>query len=321
MAAEKIPLLVLAGPTASGKTAQAVRLCLALGGEVVSADSMQVYQGMEIATAKPSAEETRGVPHHLIGIVPPSERFSVARYAALANAAVREIYARGKLPVLVGGTGLYIRAVCENLVLPQGEADTALRAALTTRFESEGGDALWRELAALDPAAAAKIHRNDRKRVVRALELCHGAGLNLTAQNAASRREPSPYECYTLLLGMDNRPLLYNRIDRRVEAMLAQGLEAEARTFLAQRTGETAAQAIGYKELAPYFRGECALAEALERLKMETRRYAKRQLSWFRTQCPQGEIVSAKDEAWTVPEHTIEALKRWKMTTKRGISS
>lgn len=306
-----IPLLVIAGPTACGKTAQGVRLCEALNGEVVSADSMQVYTGLPIATAKPTVEEMRGVPHHLIGVIPPTERFSLARYTALAHAAIRDIRARGRLPVLVGGTGLYIRAVCENLVLPEEETDRALRAYLSERFAREGGEALLRGLALADPVAAARIHPNDQKRVVRALELLHGGGMTLTAQNEASRLVPSPYDCRVLLLGMDDRPLLYERVNRRVDAMFARGLEEEARAFLAQNPGDTAAQAIGCKELAPCFRGERSLAEAAERLKMETRRYAKRQMSWFRVQCPQGEIVPGRDGGWAVEEDEIEGLREW----------
>ncbi|MDR3313488.1 MAG: tRNA (adenosine(37)-N6)-dimethylallyltransferase MiaA [Oscillospiraceae bacterium] len=315
-AEERIPLLVVAGPTASGKTEQGVRLCEALGGEVVSADSMQVYQGMEIATAKPTLAEMRGIPHHLIGFLPAAERFSLAHYTALANAAIADIHSRGKLPVLVGGTGLYIRAVAENLILPEGKTDFALREALAQRFASEGGAALWRELAAADPAAAAKTHPNDQKRIVRALELRQSMGLTLTEQNEASRLAPSPYDCRILLLGMDDRPALYSRVNRRVDSMLAAGLLEEARAFLAQPAGATAAQAIGYKELAPCIRGEATLAEATERLKMETRRYAKRQLSWFRTQCPQGAVVPARQGRWVAPEATIEDLHKWKEETR-----
>jgi tRNA dimethylallyltransferase len=309
-APEKIPLLVVTGPTACGKTAQAVRLCEFLGGEVVSADSMQIYSGMEIATAKPSAEEMRGVPHHLLGVVPPSEPFSVAKYKLLADAAIAGIYARGKLPVLVGGTGLYIRAVTENLTLAENTGDPAQRNALAAQYDTEGGAAILRKLAAEDPAAA-KIHPNDKKRVIRAMEL-HSAGCSMTSQNENSRRAGTQYHCRCLLLGMDDRALLYARIHRRVDAMLAAGLLEEARTFFLHNPGQTAAQAIGYKELAPHLRGECTLQTAADRLKTETRRYAKRQLTWFRIQCPHGEQIPAQADGWTLDEARMHALQKWR---------
>jgi tRNA dimethylallyltransferase len=269
-------VLLVAGPTATGKTALAVTLCEALDGEVVSADSMQLYRGMPIATAAPAPEETRGVPHHLLGVLRSEERCSVAHYAGLAHAAIAAVAARGKLPVLAGGTGLYLQAVAENLTLTEGESGGALRQALQTRASEE----LWRELRAFDPQSAARLHPNDRKRVIRALELFHSTGVTLTEQNARSRRRPSPYDCRMLLLLPRERQALYERINTRVGRMLERGLLEEVRQA-AQSAGATAAQAIGHKELGPWMRGECPLEEAVERLKRETRRYAKRQLSWF----------------------------------------
>ena len=266
----KPPLLVVAGPTASGKTALAIALCLSLGGEVVSADSMQVYQGMEIATAKPTAEELRVVSHHLIGFADPAARFSVAGYAPLARAAIADIHARGKLPVLCGGTGLYIQAVTEGLTLTEGEFGAR-----------EDVIADWQALASIDPTAAAKIHPNDAKRIARALELYHATGITLTEQNARSRPEDRSYHTKMLFLHARERQHLYDRIDARVDQMLAAGLLGEA-TLWRQAAGATAAQAIGYKELEPYFLDQCTLEEAVAHLKQETRRYAKRQLSWFR---------------------------------------
>ena len=263
-----IPLLVIAGPTATGKTALAIDLALSLNGEVVSADSMQVYKGMDIATAKPSIKEMRGVPHHLLDFVRPDERFSVARYAPLAHAAIQDIYTRGKLPILCGGTGLYIQAVTENLQLTEGNF-------------TQDHTGTWEELQAIDPAAAAKIHPNDQKRISRALALYRCAGVTLTEQNLRSRRTPSPYEARMIFLNARERQHLYDRIGRRVEQMLASGLPAEAKARR-QEARDTAAQAIGHKEMEPYFLGQCTLEEAVENLKRETRRYAKRQLSWFR---------------------------------------
>ena len=268
---DRIPLLVVAGPTASGKTALAVTLCEALHGEVVSADSMQIYRGMDIATAKPSADELARAPHYLIGVIDPAARFSVAQYAPLAHAAIRDIHARGKLPILCGGTGLYIQAVTENLTLTQGE------------LEHGPGEGTWEALRAIDPAAAARIHPNDRKRISHALALYRATGVTLTEQNVRSRETPSPYRARMIFLNARDRQVLYDRIDARVDWMMAHGLVEEARGRR-QEAGMTAAQAIGYKELEPYFLGACSLEEAAARLKQETRRYAKRQLSWFRRQ-------------------------------------
>jgi tRNA dimethylallyltransferase len=264
----KPPLLVVAGPTASGKTALSVSLCGKLDGEVVCADSMQVYRGMEIATAKPSPEQLRAAPHHLLGFADPAGRFSVAQYAPLAHAAIADIRARGKLPVLCGGTGLYIQAVTEGLALTPGFAP------------GRAVEADWQALAEIDPAAAAKIHFNDKKRITHALELYHATGVTLTEQNQRSRPEERPYRAKMLFLRARERQYLYERIDERVDRMLARGLLEEARAER-QRGKGTAAQAIGYKELEPFFAGGCSLENAVERLKRETRRYAKRQLSWF----------------------------------------
>ena len=265
-----MPLLVIVGPTASGKTSLAIDLAIEHNGEVVSADSMQVYRGMDIATAKPTAEETRGVPHHLLGFVEPDERFSVVQYAPLAHAAIQDIARRGRLPILCGGTGLYIQAVTENLLLTEGEI----------AHDSAG---TWQELSEIDPAAAAKIHPNDQKRVSHALALYRATGVTLTEQNLRSRRAPSPYDAKMILLNARERQNLYARIDLRVDQMLAMGLLEEARQWR-QEASATAAQAIGYKEFKPYFLNKCTLEEAIDHLKRETRRYAKRQLSWFRRQ-------------------------------------
>jgi len=272
---QKIPLLVVAGPTASGKTSLAIHLAQQLNGEVVSADSMQIYRGMEIATAKPTAEELAAVPHHLVSIAEPTERFSVAQYAPLAHAAIREIHARGRLPILCGGTGLYIQAVTEHLMYPEVEINQQLREEL----QQQSSETLYEELKRIDPAT--RLHTADRKRVLRALELYHATGMTIAEQNAKSRAQPSPYACRMIFLSSRERQTLYGRIGRRVDMMLAQGLLEEA-TQWRKCSAETAAQAIGYKELEPYFLGECPLDEAVARLKQETRRYAKRQLSWFR---------------------------------------
>ncbi len=278
---EKIRLIVIAGPTASGKTALGVAVSKALGGEVVSADSMQVYQGMDIATAKPTAEEMQGVPHHLIDIIPPDAPFSVADFQSLAAAAIRDITRRGKLPVVVGGTGLYIDTLVDNVTLSETSPDPDVRRRLEQLAETEGTAAMLETLRSIDPAYAASLHENDGKRIIRALELWETSKITMSEQLAASRRNPSPYDATYLCLDAEDRNVLYGRIDRRVDAMLAAGLEEEARRFF-DRCGKTAVQAIGYKELAPYFRGEITREDAVASLKQSTRRYAKRQLTWFR---------------------------------------
>lgn len=277
-------LLVVAGPTASGKTALAIALAAHLHGEVVSADSMQVYREPCIGTARPSVEEMAGVPHHLLGFLPLSERYSVARYAADARRVLAEIAARGHQPILCGGTGLYIQAVTENLAFSEqtGDETLALRARLQEEFAMRGGEALLARLAAVDPATAARLHPNDRGRIVRALEVFEQTGVTMSEWIRRSKATPPPYDTCMLTLHFRDRDALYARIDRRVDVMLQQGLLEEAQRILRSPDAPTAMQAIGYKELAPFFAGDVTLDEAVERLKQETRRYAKRQLSWFR---------------------------------------
>ncbi|MDR2647812.1 MAG: tRNA (adenosine(37)-N6)-dimethylallyltransferase MiaA [Oscillospiraceae bacterium] len=277
---EKIPLLVIAGPTACGKTALGIQIAKALRGEVVSADSMQIYRGMPIATAQPSLEETRGVPHHLIGVLDPSQRCSAARYCAMAHNAIQDIHKRGNLPIMVGGTGLYIESVACGRRWAKSETDEAAREAIQKRIAQEGGETLWRELQAIDPQAAKRIHPHDGKRLTRALELA-GQGMTITEQNAFSHPPILPYRAKMLLILPRDRQILYDRINRRTERMLQNGLLEEARTLRERGVSQTAAQAIGHKELNAYFAGEVSLDEAIERIQRETRRYAKRQISWF----------------------------------------
>ena len=278
----KKPLAVaLVGPTASGKSSLAVKIAKHLTGEVVSADSMQIYKHMDIATAKVTAEEMQGVPHHLIDFVEPWESFSVAEYKALALSCIDDIVRRGKLPVLAGGTGFYVDTVINNTSFLDYEK-TDIRKKLLLRAESEGIEALWNELSKVDKESAEKIHKNDLKRIVRALELYDTTGRTMTEQRRLSHLEESGYSFCIIGLTAENRQFLYDRIDRRVDLMLKNGLLEEARSFFELEHSQTAKQAIGYKELKPYFDGVLTLEEATENLKRETRRYAKRQLSWFR---------------------------------------
>lgn len=271
-------VIVVTGPTASGKTALAVQLAKAYGGEVISADSMQIYKGMNIGTAKPTPEEMQGVPHHLMDFLEPDERFSVARFAGEANRIADDILSRGKLPILCGGTGLYISAFTDNIRFEGGGEDAALRSELARRAEEDTAP-LLAELAALDPDTAAKLHPSDKTRIIRALELAIG-GLTLSEQNRLSK-QPAKYHVCMLALTCADRSLLYDRINRRVDRMMEQGLAAEAET-LRGRYSKTAAQAIGYKELFDYFDGKQTLPQTVERIKQGTRNYAKRQLTWLR---------------------------------------
>ena len=275
-------LIAVVGPTASGKTALGGEICKEVGGEVVSCDSMQIYKGMDISTAKPTEEEMCGVPHHLIGFADSDKKFSVAEYCDLARTAIADIRSRGRLPVLVGGTGLYYSSLVDNISFIEEDTDFEYREALKKRAEAEGAKALLDELAAIDPEAAAGFHENNLGRIIRALEIYHATGRTKTEQDRLSRLEPSPYKLIAIGLDARNREFLYERINRRVDMMLENGLVREAERFFESNPSGTAAQAIGCKELKPFIDGKAGLEECVETLKMQTRRYAKRQLTWFR---------------------------------------
>ena len=275
-------VLVITGPTATGKTALGVWLALHLGGEVVSADAMQVYRGMVIGTAAPTAAEMKGVPHHLVGTVDPRENYSVGRYVHEASACVEDILRRGKLPILVGGTNLYIDSLLRGIEF--SDFDPAVRSALETEYDRLGGVAMLERLQAVDPERAALLHPRDRKRIVRALEVYETTGETITAHDRASRMVPSRYESCRIALNFEQRADLYARIDARVDGMMKAGLAEEVKGLLDSGVPEscTAMQAIGYKEIAAALRGETTLEEAAEQVKQSSRRYAKRQLSWLR---------------------------------------
>jgi tRNA dimethylallyltransferase len=277
-------IAVITGPTATGKTALGVELALELNGEVVSADSMQLYRGMDIGTAKPTAAEMRGVPHHMLSVADPAENYSAARYVAEASRCVDGILSRGRLPIVVGGTGLYIDALIAGRVFAAAPGDAALRAALGAEYDALGGAAFRDKLAAVDPDRAARLAPGDKRRLVRAMEVYKLTGRTITAHDARSKLLPPRYAAAKLALSFRNRAALYARIDRRVDEMLARGLEAEVRSLLSRglTRSSTAMQAIGYKETAAALAGEISLDEAIERVKRESRRYAKRQLTWLR---------------------------------------
>ena len=277
-------ILVVSGPTASGKTALAVELALARNGEVVSADSMQIYRRMDIGTAKPTRAEMRGVPHHMLDVADPEEDFSVARYVELAARCVNDILARGKLPIVAGGTGLYIDSLLSGRTFARFDPDSPLRRELEEELARRGGAALLEELARVDPDTAARLHPNDGKRIVRALEVYRSTGTTLTAHNAMTRSLTPRYDALTLTLAFQRREDMWDRIDRRVDRMMADGLAEEVRALLDSGVPDrcTAMQAIGYKEMAAALRGDGDTARAAEEIKLRSRQYAKRQLTWFR---------------------------------------
>lgn len=271
---------VVCGPTASGKTALGVELAKQLDGEIISADSMQIYTGMEIASAKPTKEEKQGIPHHLMDFLSPSCPFSVADYAQLAHKCIQDVNSRGKLPIMVGGTGLYISSVIDNITFDDTGSDLSFRAEMKSFARANGNVALWQKLEKIDPITAKRLHPNNLNRVIRALEVYHISGETISSVQERSRLNESPYEPFFIMPDFP-REQLYLRIDRRVDDMLSRGLVEEAREFFTHDDYVTSAQAIGYKELKPYLDGEKDLAECTEKLKQATRNYAKRQLTWF----------------------------------------
>lgn len=279
---EKINVVAVVGPTASGKTALAASLAKSFGGEVVSADSMQIYKGMDIGTAMPREDEMLGVPHHLLGFAEPDEKFSVSAYKLLSSEAVKDIAGRGKLPFIAGGTGLYMDSLLQNIEFTPAETDFELRRSLYEKAEKSGAEVLLKELAEVDPESAEKLHINDLSRIVRALEIYKLTGITATKQNELSRLNESPYKPVYIGLDARNRDFLYERINRRVDIMMEQGLLEEAKNYFAGNPKGTSVQAIGYKELKPFIDGEKSLDECVSLLKQSTRRYAKRQLTWFR---------------------------------------
>lgn len=276
-------ILVISGPTASGKTRLAAELAALRGGEVVSADSMQIYRRMDIGTAKPTEEEKRGVPHHMIDVADPEEDFSVARYVDMAARCIDGILARGRLPILAGGTGLYIDSLLSGRTFAPFDQSSALRGELEARYAREGGQVLLNELAQADPDAAARLHPNDKKRIVRALEVWLSTGKTITRHNRETASLPPRYDALTLTLDFVRREDMWARIDRRVDRMMADGLEGEVRALLESGVPErcTAMQAIGYKEMVPVILGHAAAADAAAQIKLRSRQYAKRQRTWF----------------------------------------
>ena len=298
----KKKIIAVVGPTASGKSALALELAKQYDGEIVSCDSMQIYKKMNIGTAKPTVDELNFVRHHMIDIAEPTENFSCEDYVRLASLAIDDICKRGKLPIICGGTGLYLDALLRGGNSAPSVDTSEIRATLCARAEAEGIEPIYRELMVIDPESAAAIHPNNEKRVIRALEIYLATGRTKSELDRESKAFESPYDATVAYLTFNNRELLYDRIDRRVDIMIEEGLIEEARMLLTEGVFEvnrTAAQAIGYKELFGFLEGREELNSAIETLKRSTRKYAKRQITWF----------SAKDYAISLPIDGNKSIK------------
>jgi len=277
------PLVILVGPTAVGKTAASIGLAKALNGEIISGDSMQIFKGLDIGTAKISQSEMDGVVHHLIDIKEPWESFSAAEFKRLADEAIADIHSRGKLPIIVGGTGFYINSVLYEYHFGEAETDEAYRAQLQQYLELYGNEALWQLLLEKDPVSAERLHSNDTKRVMRALEVLHVTGIPASERQNTVDRQTMRYDAVYIALNLP-REILYQRINHRVEQMMAEGLEQEVRNALAQGVPQDALSmtSLGYRQMIQYFNGEISLERAVELIQRDTRHFAKRQLTWFR---------------------------------------
>lgn len=283
MCEKKRPLIILTGPTAVGKTALSIKLAKAINGAVISADSMQVYRGMDIGSAKITSEEMEGIPHYLIDVLNPDEEFHVVRFQELAKQAMEEIYAKGQIPIITGGTGFYIQAVLYDIDFTSQEEDQAFRNKLEDLAKQQGNEVLHQMLAAVDPISAEKIHANNVKRVIRALEFYEKTGTPISLHNEKEAAKESPYDfCYFVL--NDVREKVYERIDRRVEKMMEAGLVEEVKALRDKgyHRSMVSMQGLGYKEVLAYLDGEISLEEAVYIIKRDTRHFAKRQLTWFR---------------------------------------
>ena len=280
---EKKPLIILTGPTAVGKTKASIGLAKAIGGEIISADSMQVYRHMDIGSAKITKEEMADVPHYLIDVLEPEEEFHVVRFQQMAKAAMTDIYSRGKIPIIVGGTGFYIQALLYDIDFTENEGDSVYREKLEALAKEKGAAYLHGQLAMVDPKSAEEIHANNIKRVIRALEFYHQTGQKISEHNERERQKESPYQfCYFVL--NDRRECLYERIDQRVDQMIRNGLIQEVQTLKERGCTKqmVSMQGLGYKEIFSYLEGDCSLEEAVYIIKRDTRHFAKRQLTWFK---------------------------------------
>ena len=279
---QKNKVIVICGPTASGKTALSIELAKKINGEIVSCDSMQIYKDMDIGTAKPTVEEMQGIKHYLIGYVSPEKRYSVADYKIDAKKAIKEIIKKGKMPIVVGGTGLYLDSLIYEIEYQDIKLDEQYRNKLEEEVEKQGLEKLYEKAKQIDPKAIKKISPNDKKRILRILEIYHATGKTKTEQEIESRKKEVEYDYKVYALNWD-RQKLYNRINKRVDMMIEQGLVEEVKQILDKYDNfPTAMQGLGYKEVVEYLNGNLTKEEMIEKIKIETRRYAKRQLTWFR---------------------------------------
>lgn len=290
MQPQRTKIIVISGPTASGKTGLGIALGKELSGEIVSADSMQIYKGIPVASAQPTEEERKGIPHHLMSFLDVGTPFSVADYCEMAHEVIADIVKRGKTPIIVGGTGLYINSLVDDISFSD-IGSTEIRKELEEKLAKFGKEYMYNMLSGIDSAAAEKIEPNNTRRVIRALEVCLVSGSTFSKLNELSKSEPSRYDATWLNISFEDRAVLYDRINQRVDIMVQNGLEKEAREFRNLCSENGAGQAIGHKELYPYFDGEISFSEAIENLKTATRRYAKRQITWF----------SRRDDAISLP--------------------
>ncbi len=305
-------IIAVGGPTASGKSALALEIAELIGGEIVSCDSMQIYRGMDIGTAKPASTDTERVPHHMIDVCEPDVNYSAADWAGGAADAIRDIISRGKTPVICGGTGMYLDALLRPTSFegtsPEDNENAAFRREMAEFAAHHGNEALHQRLREVDPDAADAIHMNNVKRVIRALEIFYTTGMTKTEADRLSQKGESPYECSVVTISYNDREILYDRINRRVDIMMEEGLLDEVKSLAGEGrlvNGTTASQAIGYKEMLLYLNGEVSLSDAVELIKKNTRNYAKRQITWFKRY---GGITIIPDEA--SPMKTASQLAR-----------
>lgn len=277
------PLIILTGPTAAGKSALSISLAKAIGGEIISADSMQVYKHMDIGSAKISKEEMSGIPHHLIDVLEPTEEFNVVRFQSMAKEAMSRIYDSGKIPIIVGGTGFYIQSVLYDIDFAETDEDEAFRQHLEDIAKEQGSEALFERLRQVDPKSCEIIHANNVKRVIRAIEFYEKTGKPISEHNEEQHEKRAPYNFAYFVL-TDERSILYDKIDRRVDEMINQGLVEEVRSLkdMGCTKDLVSMQGLGYKEILEYLDGSCTLENAVYRIKRDTRHFAKRQLTWFR---------------------------------------
>ena len=308
----KLKIIVITGPTATGKSTLGVQLAKNIDGEIVSADSMQVYKHMDIGTAKPTIDEMCGIPHHLIDFIPPQEDYSVARYVEDASKCIEDIHRRDKQPILVGGSGLYIDSLLAGRTF-SARSDNGLRKTLEDEFDSVGGDSMLAKLREVDPDSAVRLHENDKKRIVRALETFKSTGKTISQHDIETKALPPLYNSIKIALTFSDRAELYARIDRRVDEMMSKGLEHEVKSLLKMGVTQmnTSMQAIGYKEISAAITNESDISLAVEKIKMESRRYAKRQLTWLRRD---------KNIEWKTWENTPDFEEAVKMVVRGSLN-